>query len=285
MKNLNGLFLAALLGLTISGAIAQTVRPGIAPNKLTARQALRLLKSQRDQFFLTASREIYRQRADLVTQHQGELGRGVRYAKLIQGDPLKKQIAITFDDGPHPGYTAQILQILRRYNAKATFFVVGAQAEKYPDLVRAEVAGGHEVGNHTFDHFSLTKIPPSYVPIEIKACGEVLKKITGCAPHLFRPPGGEYNRAVAQAAEELGYTMVLWTGDPGDYASPGANVILRRTLHEIGPGGILLLHDGIAQTLQVLPQMLEYLRDNGYETVTIDEMLAQAHRPRSLARR
>lgn len=282
----NDLILTALLCMaTAGGAPAQMVKPGTAPNQLSARQALHLLKAERDQFFVTASREIYRQRADLMTQHQGELGRGLYFAKLIQGDPLKKQIALTFDDGPHPGYTAQILQILKRYDARATFFVVGAQAEKHPDLIRAEIAGGHEVGNHTFDHFSLVKIPPSYVPIEIKACGEALKRITGRAPHLFRPPGGEYNRAVAQAAGELGYTMVLWTGDPGDYASPGASVILRRTLHEIGPGGILLLHDGIAQTMQVLPQILQYLRDNGYEMVTVDEMMAQARHSRSLAGR
>ena len=147
------------------------------------------------------------------------------------------------------------------------------------------MAAGHTVGNHTYDHVSLVKIPSEYVATEIKACGEVLKQTTRLSPHLFRPPGGEYDDMVAETSEALGYTMVLWTDDPADYASPGANVILTRTLAKASPGGIILLHDGIDQTIDVLPQIITTLRARGYQFVSVRALLterARAPRPAPL---
>jgi polysaccharide deacetylase family sporulation protein PdaB len=212
---------------------------------------------------------------ELLSQHQAELRTGLRFNKLMRGDAAKKQIAITFDDGPHPVYTPDLLDILKRYQAKATFFLVGEMAEKYPYLVQAELAAGHSIGNHTYHHVNLTKIPEEYVATEIKACGEVLRSITGQAPHLFRPPGGDYTPSVAEAAEVLGYTMVLWTDDPGDYASPGQKVIETRVLSRVSNGGIVLIHDGVQQTVDVLPQILSFLKKRGYQFVTINEMMGR----------
>ena len=154
--------------------------------------------------------------------------------------------------------------------------MVGEQAERYPDLIRAEIAGGNEVGNHTYDHVSLIKIPPEYIATEIKACGDVLTRITGKPPHLFRPPGGEYNKEAAEAVEALGYKMILYSDDPGDYADPGTNVIETRTLDTISNGGIILLHDGSPQTLLILPQIIQRLKARDFRFVTVDQMLRPA---------
>lgn len=245
----------------------------IAPNKLTAAQALARISADRDAYFMNARREVYRGARELLAQDLDELDKGLKYRKIIRGSTKQKQIALTFDDGPHPTFTPRILAILRKYNVKATFFVVGTQVEKYPDLVRAEVNEGHSVGNHTYHHVSLPKIPQEYIADEIKACGDVIRVATGKAPRLFRPPGGEYNLETAEAASVLGYTMVLWTDDPGDYASPGASVILSRTLKKAGNGGIILIHDGIEQTITILPQLIETLQKQGYRFVTVDEMI------------
>jgi peptidoglycan-N-acetylglucosamine deacetylase len=230
-------------------------------------------QSKLDKYFQNAKIEVDRSVLELMAQDQAELERGLKFSKLLRGNPGKKQIAITFDDGPHPAYTPQLLDILKKYNAKATFFVVGEMAEKAPELVKAEIAAGHNVGNHTYHHVNLTKVPEEDVAVEIKACGDVLKSITGKAPHLFRPPGGDYNKKVATVSEAEGYIMVLWTDDLGDYASPGDKTIETRLLDRLSNGGIILIHDGIQQTIDVLPQILEYLKKKGYETVTIDEMM------------
>jgi peptidoglycan/xylan/chitin deacetylase (PgdA/CDA1 family) len=213
-----------------------------------------------------------------MAQHQAELLRGIRYHKLVRGDTQNRTVALTFDDGPHPDYTPQLLAILKRNNVKATFFVVGELAEQHPDLIKAEVEGGHGVANHTYHHVNLTRIPNVDVATEIQACGDVLKRITGGQPRLFRPPGGDYDKEVAEAAEALGYTMVLWTDDPGDYARPGAKVIEARTLRTVNPGGIILLHDGVQQTVDVLPQILDLIRKQGLRFVTVEEMLRSSRR-------
>ena len=245
----------------------------IAPNKLTSAQAMAKIMADRDAYFQNARREVYRGARELLAQDMDEVDKGLKYHKLIRGHLRGKDIALTFDDGPHPAYTPRILEILRKYKVKATFFVVGSQAEKYPNLVRAELNEGHSVGNHTYHHVSLPKIPQIYVADEIKACGDVIKAVGGKPPRLFRPPGGEYNQQVAEVASILGYTMVLWTDDPGDYVSPGAQVILDRTLGKASDGGIILVHDGIEQTVEILPQLIETLQKQGYRFVTVDEMV------------
>lgn len=235
--------------------------------------------AERDAYFANAKTEVYRGAREILAQEIDEIDRGLKYRKIIHGNVRRKEIALTFDDGPHPAYTPQILAILKKYDVPATFFVVGSQAEKYPDLLRAEVEAGHSIGNHTYHHVSLPKIPQMYVADEIKACGDVIRAVTGTPAHLFRPPGGEYNPKVAEAASALGYTMVLWTDDPGDYASPGTGVILNRTLDKASNGGIILVHDGIAQTIEILPTLIETLQKQGYRFVSVDALLAESRKP------
>ncbi len=253
------LFLSAIT----AGCRANTPENGVAA---TSQQTSNV-------YWQNAKLEVDKGALELLVQHKIELARGIKYHKLIRGNRDRKEIAITFDDGPHPKYTPKLLSILKRYNAKATFFVVGEQAAKYPFLVKAEIAAGHQVGNHTYHHVNLTKIPVEGVATEIKACGDVIKSITGTAPHAFRPPGGDYNTPVAEASEALGYTMILWTDDPGDYASPGDIVIQDRLLTTANNGGIVLIHDGVQQTVDVLPRILAFLHAQGYKFITIDEMM------------
>lgn len=226
-----------------------------------------------DPYWQHAKDEVYKSVLELIAQHQAELLKNIQYHKLLHGDLKKKQIALTFDDGPHPQYTPQILDILAREKVKATFFVIGEMADKYPDLVQAEFKAGHNIGNHTYHHVNLTKILEPDVATEIKACGEALQRITQQAPYLFRPPGGDYDTGVAETSEVLGYTIVLWTDDPGDYASPGEQLILQRTLKSANKGGIILIHDGVQQTIAILPELITTLKKQGYQFVTIDEMV------------
>ena len=250
-----------------------SIRVQLSPNLLPAAAALALVESERDEYWLNAKREVYKSTLELVAQRQVELDRGLLGDRILRGNPNRREIALTIDDGPHPVYTPELLQILAQNGIKATFFVVGEQAERYPELIRAESDAGHAIGNHTYDHVSLIKIPPQYIDTEIKACGEVIKRITGKSPHLFRPPGGEYNRSVAEATEALGYKLVLYSDDPGDYAEPGTQVIEKRTLDTISNGGIILLHDGSAQTLTILPQLIQRLKARGFQFVSVDQLL------------
>jgi len=233
-------------------------------------------------FWAKAKQEVYRSADELKAQRARELRKGLRYDELAHGNPRLRTIALTFDDGPHPQFTPQLLKILKQYDVKATFFVVGEMAEKHPELIRAERAAGHLVGNHTYHHVNLTKIPVLEIATEWQACQDVIRSITGETMRFARPPGGDYDGDVVRAAMGLGLITVLWTDDPGDYASPGGRTIAKRVLRRVGNGGIILLHDGVQQTVDVLPQLLDYLKGRGYRFVTVDEMWSETTgRPRS----
>jgi peptidoglycan/xylan/chitin deacetylase (PgdA/CDA1 family) len=231
---------------------------------------------QADAIWVQAGKEIYKTQEELQQQRARELEKGLRYDVLWRGNVKVPAVALTFDDGPHPDYTPSILAILKRYNVRATFFVVGEMAEKYPKLIQAEKSAGHVIGNHTYHHVNLTKIPVPEVLVEWQACQDAVKSITGQTMHFCRPPGGDYNHDVMLAAQELGLTTVVWTDDPGDYASPGDKVIETRVLDKIGSGGIILIHDGIQQTIDVLPQIIERLRTRGFRFVTAAEMYGES---------
>jgi len=274
LKRASALCAVTVLVTIATGGCHKAVGHRKAHKPQAVKSAKAFPETETDKYWKQAEAEVYKSALEILDQHRAELARGIRHHKLMHGDPRGKQVAITFDDGPHPDFTPKLLAILKQFNAKATFFVVGEMAEKNPALIKSEVAGGHNVGNHTYHHVNLTKIPNEYVATEIKACGDVIKSITGKAPHLFRPPGGDYNERVAEVAEALGYIIALWTDDPGDYASPGKRLIESRVLDNITGGSIVLIHDGVQQTVDVLPPILEHLERKGYECVTIDQMMA-----------
>ena len=209
----------------------------------------------------------------MLAQDAQERRNGIYYRKLFHGDPAVRAVALTFDDGPHPRFTPQLLKLLAGYQVKATFFVVGKQAERFPWLVHAEAAAGHVIGNHTYHHVNLTRLSPRQVMAEWVACNDVVQAITGKAPRLCRPPGGDYNATVITAAMNCDLTTVCWTDDPSDYSRPGTVVIEQRTLDKVGNGAIILLHDGIQQTMDALPQIISNLRRRGFQFQTVEQML------------
>lgn len=194
------------------------------------------------------------------------------WGDLICRGNTNKEIALTFDDGPHPGYTEKLLAILSEYNVKATFFVVGKKAAQHPQLVREFFNLGHSIGNHTYSHIDLSQIHSDDIAVEIKACGKVLYDITGKYCDLFRPPGGNFNRRIEKTALNLGYTSVLWTANSADYSNISKNAVRRRIYSRIGNGGIILMHDGIQKTLDILPGLISSLKSKGYHFVTVDEI-------------
>lgn len=214
----------------------------------------------------------YRLAAEINARDEHERERSITFAKLVRGNPKRKELALTFDDGPHPVWTTKLLEILRREKIPATFFVVGSQVDRFPDLVRQEAAEGHEVANHTYHHVRLASIPGDLIETELKEGAKAIARAIGAETRLYRPPGGEYDADVIGVTRASGYVMVLWTNDPGDFASPGADVIEERALRNIRNGGILLLHDGIQQTLDILPDLIARLKHRGYRFVTCSQM-------------
>lgn len=188
----------------------------------------------------------------------------------------KKRVALTFDDGPHPKYTAEILDILAEYGAHATFFVIGQNAKKYPDLVRRELNDGHEVGNHTEHHYHTGQIGAETLRRDMAACEETLLTLTGVRPTLFRPPEGVYNAAVRQACEDMDYRAVLWCVDTRDWAhNPVGNIVANVRQNTVN-GSIILMHDFVAEnspTPAALRRLLPILQASGYEFVTVSQLL------------
>lgn len=262
----------ALLMLTTVALGWQVQPPGpkVAHKKGQTNQAI---EDRMDSYWKRAQQEVYKSPEELTAQRMRLFRHGIIAPTLMRGDVRKKWLALTFDDGPHPQYTEQLLAILAKEKVPATFFVVGFMAERYPNLIKEEDSGGHLVENHTFSHVTLTHLPEDEVSVEYRACDDVIQKVLGKKPQYCRPPGGDYDRLVVQGAGENGLTTVLWTDDPGDYASPGTNVIERDTLRKLQNGGIILLHDGVEQTVHVLPQIIEYAKRKGFTFVTVDEMM------------
>lgn len=192
----------------------------------------------------------------------GEVVSRTLVARPVGGHlPSPGAVALTFDDGPDPVWTPRVLAALARAHAHATFCLIGRQAARYPALVRAIVAGGHALCNHTWDHDEqLPHRSRAQVVAEMaRAQTAITRASGGVAPRLFRAPGGAWSPAVEQTARDLGLTPLTWTVDPRDWARPGVGAVLAVTLGRLSTGGVVLLHDGGGprdQTLAALDQLL-----------------------------
>lgn len=201
------------------------------------------------------------------------------------GAESPKKIALTFDDGPHPVYTSAILEVLNFYHVPATFFVIGANATSNEDVIRRIYREGHEIGNHTFTHPNIATISDRQVALEINATERLLEGALGRRSILFRPPYAV--DADPENAEQLrplllvsglGYYLVQMNIDPKDWEGPGVEKIVNATLDQARRhvGQVVVLHDGggdRSQTLKALPQIIEGLRADGFELVTVSELL------------
>ncbi|OXM16847.1 polysaccharide deacetylase [Paenibacillus herberti] len=192
----------------------------------------------------------------------------------------EKWIALTFDDGPNPKTTPQILDLLKQYKAKSTFFVIGYRLDKYPEIAAREAAEGHEVANHTDTHvYFKSGISEKTIVTELDNVQKKIKAITGQSCPWFRPPGGYYNDTVIRMAKQKGYTVVLWSWhqDTKDWSSPGTGRIVNKVLNNARNGDIVLLHDhvhGSTQTVEALKLILPELKKRGYRMVTVSELMA-----------
>ncbi len=188
----------------------------------------------------------------------------------------EKRIALTFDDGPHYKYTAEILDILKEYNIKATFFVVGQLAERYPDIILREISEGHEVASHTWSHAHLTLLSDKSLEDEISATEEFLYELAEYRPTLLRPPEGKYGENLLRVAGKLDYEVILWTVDTRDWAHTPTDKIVETVLNNTESGSIILCHDfigGESPTPDALRQFIPKLIENGYEFVTVSDLI------------
>ncbi|MBV6681871.1 polysaccharide deacetylase family protein [Bacillus thuringiensis] len=194
----------------------------------------------------------------------------------------EKIVALTFDDGPHPVFTPQILEILAKYNAKATFFVAGNKVKRFPAILIREVKEGHEIANHTYNHIYDKNITATKLTSELNQTDEVIKQITGYKPTLYRPVGGLHNDLIINTAIQNGKLVILWSWhqDPQDWRSPAASKISKHIIKGVQPGNIILLHDWngsefseTSHTVEALESILIHLKNNGYTCVTVSEML------------
>ncbi|MGF7059322.1 polysaccharide deacetylase family protein [Brassicibacter mesophilus] len=200
--------------------------------------------------------------------------------EVVQHGPRdKKVVALTFDDGPHPIYTTEILDILRQYKAKATFFILGRHAEFHPELILRESKEGHEIGVHSFNHINISKEKEETVREEFEKTQDIIYKITGKKSKVFRPPYGIQNDIVFKIADENNCSVILWTyyQDSRDWSNPGIDKIIDTVLSQIQNGDIVLFHDHNeaeeSQTVEALKIILPELIEKGYRFVTISELL------------
>jgi peptidoglycan/xylan/chitin deacetylase (PgdA/CDA1 family) len=196
---------------------------------------------------------------------------------VYQGQGDEMQIALTFDDGPHPLYTAEILDILAQYGIPATFFVIGENADLYPEMLQRTVAEGHEIGNHTQTH-PLKNLTREQMEEEMANCETTIAEWIDFRPRLFRPPGGILSDTVTALAEDHRYRVILWSIDTRDWAHTPVDQITKTVLNEIGAGDIILMHDGIkcnSPTPQALRILIPILLDRGYRFVTVSELLGE----------
>lgn len=188
----------------------------------------------------------------------------------------EKVIALTFDDGPHPTYTPEVLDLLKKYDAKATFFVIGERAEKYPEVISRMGNEEHEIANHTYTH-PLT-ITPTKLKEELKKTNEIIHQITGTSPIFYRPVGGQYNDKIINTAINEGFKVIMWSWhqDTEDWKRPGTKKIVKKVLSSVKPGNIVLFHDSggdRSQTVAALEEILPELQKEGYRFVTVSELI------------
>ncbi|MGW0836139.1 polysaccharide deacetylase family protein [Streptomyces prunicolor] len=197
---------------------------------------------------------------------------------LEHGERDRPQIAITFDDGPLPPYTGQILDILERYGVPATFFCVGMNASAHTDELVRMREQGHGIGNHTWSHPFLPELSQPQLVEQIERAGEAIAKASGTAPPtLFRPPYGSRTPEVVGWLTECVPKVALWDVEPDDWSMPGTEIIVRDVLDQARQGSIILLHDGggdRSQTVAALPPIIEGLLARDYRFVTLDELTA-----------
>lgn len=182
----------------------------------------------------------------------------------------KKKVALTFDDGPHPQYTVEMMEGLREKNVKATFFLLGEQVEKHPEIVKQIYEEGHVVGNHSYKHEQLSKLTMQRACEQVNRTNKLIYDITGENPSYLRPPFGDWHEKLDCEANMV---EVLWDVDTLDWSSQNHNEIVNKVLKNVKENDIILMHDGYETSVTAAMEIIDTLRERGYEFVTVDEIL------------
>lgn len=198
---------------------------------------------------------------------------GGYYTEVNTQSPV---VALTFDDGPHPEFTPRLLDILSQYGVRATFFVIGNNVVRYPEITQRIVDEGHQLANHSISHPAFTKISTKRLTSEVKKANQIIEAYTGSKSQIIRPPYGALNSKVKRVLmSDFKMDIIMWSVDPLDWKKPGAEVIARRLIEGAKPGAILLAHDIHKGTIDAIPSVLNHLLMQGYTFCTVGELLRQ----------
>jgi peptidoglycan/xylan/chitin deacetylase (PgdA/CDA1 family) len=198
------------------------------------------------------------------------------HVKAFCNNPLetKKKIALTFDDGPSE-FTLEVLALLKKYNAKAAFFCIGKNIEKHPEIIEQIIGEGHLVGNHSYSHSKFFDFyNADKITEEIKMTDKLLEKYTSKKINFFRPPYGVTTPSIRRALKITGHKVIGWNIRSLDGGTKNKELIFNRIIKRVSPGGIVLLHDTASHSVLVLEQFLQFLQQNNYEVISIEELLS-----------
>ena len=208
---------------------------------------------------------------------------------IKSGNNDEKVIALTFDDGPDRDFTPQVLDILKKNDVKATFFVVGENVEWNPEILKRQYNEGHEIGNHTFTHINVSKKGYDDIYKEINNTQQAIKKVIGEEPKLFRPPYRAISKSMCNIVKEKDMNIILWSNlDPRDWSNPGVDYIVDTIMSKVQNGTIILLHDynnlrnKKSQTIQALDIIILKLKEMGYRFVTVSELINNLEKDKTM---
>lgn len=211
--------------------------------------------------------------------HWSEYERKYEGVFVLSASRGSRKVALTFDDVPDPRFTPQVLDVLKAKKVHATFFVVGTRSSKHPDLVNRIHREGHNLGNHSYSHPNFSKLNFAKVQEQIERAEHVIEGIVGFKPRLVRPPYGEILPKHLEWAKKRGYTVVNWDVDSSDWRQLSSDQVFRNVTRSVRPGSVVLMHAGGGQgqslsgTVKALPRIIDWLRANHYEPVTLTDLL------------
>ncbi|MBT1165531.1 polysaccharide deacetylase family protein [Bifidobacterium simiarum] len=218
---------------------------------------------------------------DKLTSAKTSLGEATKALEKAMSPDCSKEkcVAITFDDGPSAETTPGLLATLKKLNVPVTFFSLATEAKANPNILKQEIADGHAVGSHTWDHQQLSKLSADQIQQQITSSAATIQQGTGRAVTMMRPPYGDYNRTVREKAKEAGEALIMWDVDSLDWKSHNKDAILAEVNKEVTNGSIILLHDIHQTTVDSVPAVIQLLQSKGFKLVTVPQLLGNDLQP------